>query len=82
MTRQRKPHLLALVESKPVLPEALVTDEKIELGEWELQDFVVQVVRDHITNSMRCKVVSTNGNPFVEPPMWYVGDHRLSPETA
>ena len=37
---------------KSIDPTSLVTDEKIEMTEWELHDFAVQIVRDHITQKL------------------------------
>jgi hypothetical protein len=31
---------------RPINPVALVNDELIEMTDWELQDFAVQIVRD------------------------------------
>jgi hypothetical protein len=55
-------------------PISFVTDEKIEMTDWELQDFAVQVVRDALKNAGR-ELMSWNGNPEVLPSIWFVGDH-------
>jgi hypothetical protein len=55
-------------------PISFVTDEKIEMTDWELQDFAVQVVRDDLKNAGR-ELMSWNGNPEVLPSIWFVGDH-------
>ena len=59
---------------KPIDPGPLVTDEKIEMTNWELQDFAVQVVRHELEKCGR-KLMSWQGNPEVDPSIWFVGDH-------
>ncbi len=59
---------------KPINPLELVSDEKIEMTNWELQDFGVQIVRDHIRKNPEHKIMSSNGNPDVQPSIWFVGD--------
>lgn len=53
-------------------PAALVSDELIEMTEWELQDFAVQVVRDSLERESR-DIISSNGDPEVDPSIWFVG---------
>lgn len=55
-------------------PAALVTDEKIEMTDWELHDFAVQIVRDHIVQKLDYQLMSSQGNPSVDPSIWFVGD--------
>lgn len=55
-------------------PVALVTDEKIEMTDWELQDFAVQVVRDELEKSGKT-LMSWQSNPAVDPSIWFVGDN-------
>jgi hypothetical protein len=55
----------------PVIPTDLVTAEKIEMTDWELQDFAVQVVRNNLPYD---KLMSWNTNPEVAPSLWFVGD--------
>ena len=52
----------------------LVTDEKVEMTDWELHDFAVQIVRDHITKKLGYELMSSQGNPAVDPSIWFVGD--------
>lgn len=54
-------------------PLALITDERIEMTDWELQDFAVQVVRDSLREQGR-QLMSWQGNPGVDPSLWFVGD--------
>jgi hypothetical protein len=56
-----------------VNPVALITDEKIEMTDWELQDFAVQVVTGDLEKSGK-KLLSWQSNPAVDPSIWFVGD--------
>lgn len=58
---------------QPINPVALITDELIEMTDWELQDFVVQVVRQHLTQE-GLEIMSFNNHPDVHPSTWFVGD--------
>ena len=60
---------------EPIDPIALVSDEKIKMTDWELQDFAVQVIRDHIADDLGRKLMSTQGNPDVDPSIWFVGEN-------
>ena len=53
----------------------LITDQKIEMTDWELQDFAVQVVRDQIKNE-GFQLMSWQGNPAVDPAIWFVGKSK------
>lgn len=65
--------LLDALSGKPIDPPALVTEEKIEMTDWELHDFAVQVVRDELSQQGR-RLMSWQGNPSVDPSIWFVGD--------
>lgn len=54
-------------------PVALVTDEKIVMTDWELHDFAVQVVRDHVRSELGHQIMSSQGNPDLDPSLWFVG---------
>lgn len=60
---------------EPVNPFVLVTDEKIEVTRWELHDFAVQVVRHHLEKD-GYELMSWQGNPDVDPAIWFVGDSK------
>jgi hypothetical protein len=66
--------LLDLQSRLPVLPPSLVSEEKIEMTDWELHDFAVQVVRDQIAKSGQ-QLMSWQGNPSVDPSIWFVGEN-------
>lgn len=57
-------------------PIALITDEKIEMTDWELQDFAVQIVRDVLRKEGRT-IASTQSNPSVNPSIWLSGENGL-----
>ena len=59
---------------KAIDPTALITDEKIEMTDWELHDFAVQTVRDHIEQKLGYQLMSSQGNPGVDPSIWFVGN--------
>ncbi len=65
--------LIDMTSKQLVTPPALITDEKIEMSAWELQDFAVQVVRDQLEKEGH-KLMSWQGNPDVDPSLWFVGD--------
>ena len=56
----------------PIDPPVLVTSEKIEMTDWELQDFAVQIVRNSLVPE---KVMSWNADPAVSPSLWFAGEH-------
>lgn len=56
-------------------PIDLVSDEKIEMTNWEVHDFAVQVVRDFVTDKLKYRLMSSQGNPSVDPSLWFIGDH-------
>ena len=65
--------LVSLADGSPVVPPDLVTDELIEMTDWELQDFAVQIVRHQLEGAGR-RMMSWQGNPAVDPSLWFVGD--------
>jgi hypothetical protein len=65
--------LLDVETNKPIDPVSLVTDEKIEMTSWEIQDMAVQIVRDYL-QKQGYKLMSWQGNPDVDPAIWLVGD--------
>jgi hypothetical protein len=67
--------LIDAVTGDPVNPFALVTDEKIEVTNWELHDFAVQIVRHHLEKN-EYQLMSWQGNPDVDPAIWFVGDSK------
>jgi hypothetical protein len=67
-----------LVDAKTgalVDPVMLITDQQIEMTDWELQDFAVQVVRMQIEKE-GYQLMSWQGNPDVDPAIWFVGESK------
>jgi hypothetical protein len=54
-------------------PPSHITSERIEITDWELHDFAVQVVRGTLQEQGR-QLMSWQGNPNVNPSVWFVGD--------
>lgn len=59
----------------PVDPTNFVTDEKIEMTPWELHDFAVQVVKGQLEKD-GYELMSWQGNPEVDPAIWFVGETK------
>jgi len=57
---------------RPIDPVDLVTDEKIEMTPWEVQDMAVQVVRDHLVEQ-GFELIYWQGHPEVNPSIWFIG---------
>lgn len=51
-------------------PASLVSDELIEMSDWELHDFSVQVVRDQLAKE-RKKVFSSQSSLHIDPSIWF-----------
>lgn len=64
--------LLDLETGAPVDPLAHLSDARIEMTDWELHDFAVQVIRDMLEAEGR-QILSSQGNPEVDPSIWFVG---------
>ena len=60
---------------KLIDPVSLLTDEKIPMTNWELHDLAVQVVRDQLINE-GYKLMSWQGNPNVDPAIWFLGESK------
>jgi hypothetical protein len=45
------------------------------MSDWELQDFAVQVVRTQIEKE-GFKLMSWQGNPNVDPAIWFIGESK------
>ncbi len=67
--------LIDAATGEPVDPFELVTDKKIELTRWELHDFAVQVVRHHLEKD-GYQLMSWQGNPDLDPAIWFIGDSK------
>jgi hypothetical protein len=54
-------------------PLSYVTDEKIVMTDWELQDFAVQITKDYIVEQLGGDLMSSNSDPDVNPSIWFEG---------
>lgn len=54
-------------------PVSLVSEQKIRMTDWELQDFAVQIVRADLEKQGR-KVTSHHGAPDIHPSIWFDSD--------
>lgn len=78
MTRKVKQYQTILPEwglihaetKKPIAPPKLITNELIEMNDWELHDFAIQVVKDSL-NSEGKKVTSTQSSMDIDPSIWF-----------
>lgn len=57
---------------KPVFPFDLVTEEKLVMTDWELQDFSVQIVRQSLEKE-GFELIGWQSNPNVYPSIWFQG---------
>lgn len=65
--------LVSVETDANINPVDFISDEQIEMTDWELQDFAVQVVRHNLENEGK-QLISWQGNPSVDPSIWFVGD--------
>jgi hypothetical protein len=66
--------LLDARSGDPIDPFKLTTDTPIEMTDWELHDFAVQVVRGQIEKSGK-ELMSWQSEPRISPSLWFVGDN-------
>jgi hypothetical protein len=59
-----------------IIPERLGTDDLVEMSEWELNDFAIQVVRDYITDNLKLKILSYQNIVGVDPQLWFMDDSQ------
>lgn len=64
--------LLDPESGRPIDPVALISDQKVEMTPWEVHDMAVQVVRDYL-NNQGFELMSWQGNPEVDPSIWFIG---------
>ena len=63
--------LIDAATQKPFNPVNLVSEENIEMTQWELQDFAVQIVRNYLTDA-GFEIMSYNSHPGVNPSIWFM----------
>ena len=57
-------------------PVSLVSDELIEMSDWELHDFGVQVVKNYIQDKLGIEEISSQGDPMVFPSLWFIRNNK------
>ena len=63
-------NLSHLVTQKVVVPSEWINSDKIEMSEWELRNFCIQIVRSHIGES-RGEVMSFCDVLAIDPQIWF-----------
>jgi hypothetical protein len=66
--------LLDARSGNPIDPFKLATNMPVEMTDWELHDFAVQVVRGQIEKSGK-GLMSWQSEPRISPSLWFVGDN-------
>lgn len=56
-----------------VVPPAMLTEAPVEMTDWEVHDLAVSVVQQELEKVGR-QIMSSQGNPNVDPSLWFVGD--------
>jgi hypothetical protein len=64
-------NLVHLLTRKPINPENIATEEQVEMSEWELRNYSIQVVKNHIKNQ-GMNVVSSQDILQIDPQIWFV----------
>jgi hypothetical protein len=65
-------NLVHLADRRSLDPVALAGDHRIEMSEWEVRNFCIQVVRGHIEEKMGSKVLSCCDVIGIDPQIWFV----------
>lgn len=55
----------------PIIPEDLTDDVEVEMSGWELHNFAIQIVRDHIVNNIKGNVLSYCDVDGIDPQVWF-----------
>ena len=66
--------LLDARSGNPIDPFKLNTDMPVEMTDWELHDFAVQIVRGQIEKAGN-ELMSWQSDPRISPSLWFVGDN-------
>lgn len=62
--------LLHAISGLPVTPPELVTDAAIEISDWELHDFAIQVVRNYLEKEGK-EITSWQSSLDIDPSLWF-----------
>lgn len=64
--------LLHALKRTSINPVELISDALVEMTDWELHDFAVQVVRTQLEQE-GLQIMSYQSDPEVDPSIWFVG---------
>lgn len=64
-------NLLHLVDRQPVEPAAWTSETRVEMSEWEIRNFCIQVVRGHIEDKMGATIQSFCDVIGIDPQIWF-----------
>lgn len=64
-------NLFHLVDRSPVVPGRLATDDRIPMSEWEVRNFAIQIVRNHLKENESAKVLSYCDIIGIDPQIWF-----------
>jgi hypothetical protein len=56
--------------NKSISPEKLVSNEEVEMSDWEIQDMAVTEVKNKLERDGK-KIMSWNSHPDVDPSVWF-----------
>ena len=62
--------MIDISTNKPIDPLEKVTNELIEMTDWELLDFGIQIVRNHLTQEGK-RITEWQSNLGVDPNIWF-----------
>lgn len=65
--------LINPISQQIISPEELITDEVIEMSDWEIQDMAVTIIKNKLEESGK-RIMSWQSDPLVYPSLWYEGD--------
>lgn len=64
-------NLTNAITNEQVFPEKLVSNDKIEMSNWELRDFAIQCARTYIEKEYQGKILSYQNILGIDPQLWF-----------
>ena len=58
-----------------IIPDDYKPDGPVPMTAWELQDFGVKVVINHLENDLGYEVLMSQSHPDLSPSIWFKGEH-------
>lgn len=68
--------LINAMTGQAVNPTGMVSNERIEMSDWELHDFAIQIVRSHLEKEEK-NVFSAQSSLHIDPSIWF--EYKNSP---